>query len=126
MAVLDSSFLIDVERQQKRALALLSELVEAGAPLRVPPASWIEYLSRIDPSKRPAAIRQLESSVVFEPLGREMADEAVRIQADLAARGAPLGWHDLQIAAVAAFLREPLISNDRGFRVVAGLEILSH
>lgn len=126
MVILDSTFLIDVERRQKRALARLTELVEAGTPLRVPPASWIEYLARIDPSKRQAATRQLESSVVFEALSREIADEAVRIQAELASRGSPLGWHDLQIAAAAAFLREPLISNDVGFRVVPGLEILSH
>ena len=126
MAVLDTSFLIDLERERPSALKRLKALEADGVPLRVPPATWIEYLARLDPPRRAAVQKEMESSTFFEPLGREMADQAVRLQAELSQRGKPMGWHDLQIAAAALFLREPLVSNDGVFHQVPGLEVLDH
>ncbi len=62
MAVLDSTFLIDVEHKRPRALMRLKELVAEGAPLRVPPPSWIEYLAKLGPAQRRTAQQQLESA----------------------------------------------------------------
>jgi predicted nucleic acid-binding protein len=59
-------------------------------------------------------------------LTREIADEAARLQADMKRSGTPLGWHDLQIAAAAMYLREPLVSNDKVFAKVPGLQLLDH
>lgn len=126
MVVLDSPFLIDLQQAMPAALRRLEALERAAAPIRVPAAAWIEYLSGLMPDVRVEAIRRLEAAASFEPFTREFADEAVRIQAELAAQGGVMGWHDLQIAATASYLREPLVSNDRSFRKVAGLALLNH
>lgn len=126
MAVLDSTFLIAIERGTPAALARFAELKARREPMRVPAAAWVEYLSSFTPSTRAKASRILEESAIFEPFTRALADDAARIQFELRREGKVLGWHDLQIAATALAHNESLVSADAGFAIVPGLDVLAH
>ena len=123
MTVLDTSFLIHLERGDTKAESLLRELEARSDPVRVPAAAWVEFLSTFPPGPRGEAVRRLEGSVSFEPFSRETADEAARLQFELLREGRGLGWHDLQVAATALYLRETLVSSDRAFRDLPGLDL---
>lgn len=126
MAVLDTTFLIAVEKKDPKAMEVLGELRVGRAVLRVPAAAWTEYLSSMRPARRHLARGILMTSTVFEPFGLELADAAAALQYELQRDGMPLGWHDLQIAATALHHRDPVVSNDGVFRRVPGLETLPH
>lgn len=126
MAVLDSTFLSDLLTRRPAAVAVLASLEREGAPLRVPAAVWIEILHTFPARKRSGIAKSLERNVVFVDMDRELADDAVRLQHDLRAEGAPLGWHDLHVAVTALKFHEPVVSNDRSFDDVPGLVRMSH
>lgn len=126
MAVLDSTFLSDLIQRRKGAEAVLQRLEEEGAALRVPAAVWIEVLHTLAPRKRAEVTKELERSVRFVEMDRELADDAARLQYELRAEGAPLGWHDLQIAVTALRSHEPVVSNDNAFDGVPGLVRIAH
>lgn len=123
MAVLDTSFLLDLERGLPDAQRALGDL-ESFAPLmRVPAPVWLEYLSGFEPIKAARAAQWLDRTVVFEPMGREIAAHAVRLQRELFAAGRPLAYHDLWIAATAVHHDEELVTRDRGFDDIPGLVV---
>lgn len=126
MAILDTTFLVAFERREPSAMRRSEALRDGASPLRVPAAVWIEYLASFSHAKRPAAARTLESSVLFEPLTRDIADGAARLQQELFTSGVRLPWHDLQVAATALHFNEPVVSNDAVFRRVPGVEVLGH
>ena len=126
MAVLDSTFLIALERGAASALARFKELKEQREPMRIPAATWVEYLSSFPPASRAKASRILEESAIFEPFTRSLADDAARIQFELRREGKTLGWHDLQIAATALAHNESLVTADAGFGIVPGLDVVTH
>jgi predicted nucleic acid-binding protein len=123
MTVLDSSFLIEVERGTGPAMSLLRELETQADALRIPAAAWAEYLSTYAPTRRGKAVRELEASSTLEAFAREMADEAARLQSELMREGRGLAWHDLQVAATALYLRETLVTTDAAFRDLPGLDV---
>lgn len=126
MAVLDSSFLIDLQLRRPGALKRLDALKRDRHPLRVPAAAWVEYLSRLAPDLRLQATRALEAGATFEAFGREYADEAARLQHELLEAGRRIAWHDLQILATASYLREPVVTNDSAMGRVPGVDTLGH
>jgi hypothetical protein len=123
MTVLDTSFLIQVERGVTSAMAVLDDLEGRSEPLRIPAAAWVEYLSTFGPSQRGQAVGHLESSASFEPFTRDAADEAARLQHELMREGLGLGWHDLQIAATALHFGETLVTADKTFGGLPGLDV---
>lgn len=126
MVVLDSTFLIDLQRGRRGAAETLEDLLRAGHALRVPAAAWVEYLSAFPEPGLGPAMRALEARATFVAFDRGVAEAAAALQHDLSARGRPLAPHDLQVAATALRLDEPLVSNDRAFRRVRGLVVLGH
>lgn len=126
MTVLDTTILIALERGNAKAEGLLKELEARAEPLRIPVAVWVEFLSTFGAAVRAEAIRRLERAGSFVPFTRELADEAARLQHELAREGRALGWHDLQVAATAVYVREALVSSDRSFRGVPGLDLVTH
>lgn len=123
MSVLDTSFLIEVERGASAATRLLAQVESQSDALRIPAAVWVEYLSTFEPTRRGDAVKRLDGASTFEPFTREAADEAARLQHELMREGRGLGWHDLQIAATALYLRETLITTDAAFRGLPGLDV---
>lgn len=112
------------ERAEPGALGLAQRLAAERTSLHVPAAAWIEFLAGFAPPRRPAAVRRLEGACSFIPLDREIADEAARLQHELAREGRTLAWHDLQVAATAARLQDPLVTRDERLRAVPGLELI--
>jgi predicted nucleic acid-binding protein len=125
VVVADTSFLVAYERASDRRASELDALIAGAGPLRVPAAAWTEFLAFLPPAKRSRAVAELESSASFEAFTRELADEAARLQHELLREGRPLSWNDLQIAATALHFGEPLLTADRAFARVPGLEIVS-
>lgn len=126
MAILDTTFLIDLQRRLPTVHHRLQEFESFASPLRVPAAAWLEYLAQFPPTRRLKVARLLEETAVFEPFTREIADEAARLQHELVREGRPLAWHDLQIAATALHFGEDLVSNDRAFQGVPGLAVTEY
>lgn len=124
MPVLDTSYLIALERDDLGAWLVLERLQETGAPLRIPAAAWVEYLFAMQAEKRARAIQELEAALVFEPFTRELADAASRLQHALRARGAALGWHDLQVAVTALHYNDSLVTTDKAFAAVPDLHVV--
>lgn len=123
MVVLDTTFLIDLEKGSKLAHETYQDLIERRKPARLPAAAWTEYLSGFPPLDRDAARERLEGGIRFEPFTRYLADAASRLQFELMRAGEPLGWHDLQIAVTALDYEEILISSDPQFEKVPGLGV---
>lgn len=123
MVVLDTTFLIDLERGSEGAHEAYKGLIERRKPVRLPAAAWTEYLSGFPPLDRDAARDRLEGGVRFEPFSRRLADAASRLQFELMRAGEPLGWHDLQIAVTALEYEEVLLSSDPQFSKVPGLGV---
>ncbi len=126
MAVLDATFLIDLDKEVPAAGAQLDRLEEDAEPLRVPAAVWVEYLHTFPPARRREARRLLEGLVLFEPFSRSLADAAARLRHELRNAGARLGWHDLQVATTALHHDEPVVSRDRGLEAVPGLVLQTY
>lgn len=126
MAVLDTTALIDAQRSQPGALRALQRLHEDGEVLRVPASVWMEFLSYVPEGPRPAAIGRLLASVVFEPMTRELAESGAALQRGLLLRGEGLGWHDVHVAVTALHYREAVVTRDKDFARVAGLEVQSY
>lgn len=126
MVVLDTTFLIALERGEKAAQRVYDDLTASGQAIRVPAAVWVEYLAPMDASVRRKARAMLDGAVIFEPFDREAADEAVDLQHELLAAGRRLGWHDVQVASTARLKREPIVSNDAGMSDLPGVRTLSH
>lgn len=125
MAVLDTSFLIALERQEQKAQAKMNTLQDAGLPVLVPAAVWLEYLSGIPARIREQAARILAQGCDVVPFDQGLADRAVLWQDELMRQGKPLGWHDLQVAATALQRHEELVTYDQGFAAIPGIEPLA-
>jgi predicted nucleic acid-binding protein len=123
VVVLDTTLLVDLQRGSAKALAALRQL---NPPLHVPAVVWTEFLVGLPPLERQRAAAKLEASVVFEAYGREIAEGAARLGYEMAQEGNVLGIADLQVAATALHLGEPLVSNDASFRRVPGLDVKPH
>jgi predicted nucleic acid-binding protein len=126
VAVLDTTFLIDLEKGAEAARGLHEDLRSGTEAVRVPAAVWTEYLSGFPPQDRDAAREALEAGARFEPFTRRLADAAARLQAELVQGGDPLGWHDLQVATTALHYDEHLVSSDGRFEAVPGLAVVEH
>lgn len=126
MVVLDATFLLAIERQDPSALALLERLTEDAEPLRIPATVWVDYLSAFDPRRRNEAVRTLVRAASFEPVGRDVADEAARLHYDLRAAMEGDSWVDLLVAATCLRFQERLVSSDAGYDRVPGLVRLGH
>jgi len=126
MAVIDTTFLVALEKGSPAAKALNAEIRSSGQARRIPAAVWVEYLTGFPPMDRDNGQRALEGGGTFEAFTRNLADEAARLQFDLLRAGEPLAWHDLQIATTALHYGEPLITSDARFDGVPGLAVVAH
>ena len=97
MPVLDTTFLIDLQRGNERARSLLEAMAEAGEDMVVPAQVAVEFLSGVrDPV---AALRRLEAAFTLAPADRDHALVAAGLAREARARGAFPGWADVNVAA---------------------------
>jgi predicted nucleic acid-binding protein len=125
LAVLDSTFLIDLSRSTEDAARMLRDLVGRGRPLRVPTAVLMEVAAGTsDPEEAAEAIAE---SFLIANFDEETARTAARIGHDLLRTGQFPGWIDIVIAATAVRYDEELVSrNARHFRRVTTLKLVTY
>lgn len=122
MAVLDTSFLIDLERRPKRTHPALEALVDSAEPLIVPMAAAVELAQgSLDPEMAFAA---LDERFELRSFDREIALAGARLGASAHRAGKHPGAADLQIAATALVARTYVVtSNARDFRDKLGVAV---
>lgn len=125
MAVLDTSFLIDLDRRHSGAVDVLRDLVEREANLLVPFIVGLQFAAgHKDSALAWARLRDDYTVVEFTP---EMAEEATPLARALGRRGVFPGWSDFLIAATALHYGEPLATADgRAFPSVPGLRLVRY
>lgn len=124
MTVLDASFLIALERGNPKAITSAERLASERTPLWIPAVAWMELLSGAPPARQAEAAKRLADIGSCVPLSREIAEVGATLQCGLVRAGRRLGWNDVQVAATALHLQQPLVTFDRDFSGIAGLQVL--
>ncbi|MEK6976062.1 MAG: type II toxin-antitoxin system VapC family toxin [Candidatus Thermoplasmatota archaeon] len=124
MAVIDCSYLIALERGDKRAQTLQLRLEREGHSVRIPAPAWYEFLIGFRAKLRPAVAEAFRGSSILVAFDSALAVEAARVQDLMLAAGSQLSIPDLFIAATATALNEPLVTLDLAFDEVPGLEVI--
>lgn len=124
MPVLDTSFLIDVERRRPLALAAYERLLAGDGRLLVPAQVATEYLVGL--ADEVAGLHQLESAFAIVPFGRVQVLEAARLAREAQRRGAFPGWADAQVAALAVLEHTYVVSADREHFEALGVPCWDH
>lgn len=119
MPVLDTTFLIDLERRRSPAVQALELLAASGERLLVPAQVAAEFLMGLEDEV--AGLHQLESSFAVVPFGRTQLLEAARLARAAIRRGAFPGWADAQVAALAVLEQTFVVSADRAHFEVFGV-----
>jgi tRNA(fMet)-specific endonuclease VapC len=125
MASLDSTFLIDLLRRVPSAVDRLERLESSREARCVTPPAAAEVMvgaHGLGGSSLRSA-EELLRSLQWLEFDWKCCDLAGRIEADLIARGEPMGAADLFIAAVTMRHEQRLVTRDRGFARVPGLRV---
>jgi tRNA(fMet)-specific endonuclease VapC len=131
VAVFDTTFLIDVLRNQSRAIALVDRLEETGEPQTTPAPVAFEVATelgrRATPAARARALERPLAAIPVAPFDREMALEAGRISGRLLDAGTPIDDVDCMVAATAIVLGDRVVTrNRRHFERVPGLRVVAY
>jgi len=127
--LIDSSVIIRHERQGTSSEALLERLSDAPTALAAITASELLHgIYRAEDGHRRARREKFIETILTEvpvlPFTLEIARVHSRLWADLLARGATIGLHDLMIAATALAQSHTVITHNlREFRRVEGLKV---
>jgi predicted nucleic acid-binding protein len=124
MPVLDTSVLVGVQRGEPAAERLHRRLEKMGGTLWIPSVAWMEYLAGIPPVHHAAFDDALDEFATIAVFDRAAALAAARMQYLLLRAGKRKGWTDIQIAAVAYVLAEPLATTDNDFDDIPGIQVL--
>jgi tRNA(fMet)-specific endonuclease VapC len=122
---LDTTFLIDLEREKRRparATQFLSQ--RSAATLWIPVIAWGEFLEGEVDAARVVAVR---ASLNVLPITEEIAAYFARISRALRRQGKLIGANDLWIAATALERSLPLVTaNISEFNRIAHLNVLGY
>ncbi len=125
MVSLDSTFLIDLLRQVPSAVERLDRLEAAREPRFVTPPAAAEVLVGAHGfgGRSLLVAEEMLQSLHWLEFDWEACRLAGRIEAGLIVRGEPMGAADLFIAAVTLRHGHRLVTRDRGFARVPGLQV---
>jgi tRNA(fMet)-specific endonuclease VapC len=128
MAVVDSTFLIDVSKKRPSAVQLLHELEERGEGLEAPAPVLTEVMVGAYLRGGPYAQRtqSMMRTIDIIKVGPELADEAAKLGGDLMRQGTTLDAVDLLVAEVAKQHHSFVVSRDPDFSRVPGLLVSSY
>lgn len=128
--LIDTSVFVAIERGRRVPREFLDTVADTPVFLAAITASELLHgVHRADSAVRRARrevfVEAVLASVPLLPFDLEAARIHARVWADLAARGQPMGAHDLQIAAIAlAGSLSVLTANVREFDRVEGLAVV--
>src|SRR3990172_3310587 len=123
MVSLETTFLIDLLRNEPAAVARARALDAQGEPRVVTPPAAVEILSgahHIGGVPLTKA-RELLRTLSLLPMDWESCEEAGLLAASLQAQGATMGAIDLLIAAITKRHGHRLLTRDQGYARVPGL-----
>lgn len=125
MASLETTFLIDLLREKPAALALARRLEERGEPkcVTAPAASEMLVGAYLKGGRAVEKARSLLGSLVLLEFDEAACLEAGQLGALLIERGEPIATPDLLIAAISKRHGQCVITRDRSFSRVPGLEV---
>lgn len=125
MASLETTFLIDLLREKPAALALARRLEEGGEPkcVTAPAASEMLVGAYLKGGRAVEKARSLLGSLVLLEFDEAACLEAGQLGALLIERGEPMATPDLLIAAISKRHGQRVITRDRSFSRVPGLEV---
>jgi len=130
MAVLDTSFLIDLMREKKEAVQLIDELEEFETALFIPAPCVMELWSGAMLAKasveEKGKVNQLLASFEVLAIGAREAKEAGEIEANLIMRGLEIQPEDVMIAGIARLHGEKLVTADGDYSRIPNLKVLKY
>ncbi|MBI2144175.1 PIN domain-containing protein [Candidatus Woesearchaeota archaeon] len=130
MAVLDTSFLVDITRNSPAAIEILDQLGRTEANIFVAAPSVMELWAGVLKSKKSSGKRkELEeflASMNILPLERESAKRAAEIESALAEKGITIEAEDVMIAGIAAARGETVVTKDAHYTRISGLRVLKY
>ncbi|MBI4439890.1 PIN domain-containing protein [Candidatus Woesearchaeota archaeon] len=130
MAVLDSSFLIDILRNKPSAVDLLDDLERKESVLAVAAPSVMEMwegalLSSI-PDREKKRVEELLTHLTVFPLDEAAAKRSAEVEAGLIRQGQQIGGVDIMVAGIALTRGDTLVSGDAHFARIPGLRVLKY
>lgn len=131
MALMDTTFLIDLMRGRERAVDMLEKLEEEGEPLAVSTVTLFEFYRGIETvGLAPAEKRRVADIVkgrVVLPLDAAASERAGQLDATLWREGEPIDPEDACIAGIALSRDEVLVTRKgREFGRVPGLRMRTY
>jgi predicted nucleic acid-binding protein len=125
MVSLDSSFLIDLLRRLPAAVSRLEDLEAKPEPRCITPPAATEVMVGAHGigGKALRSAEEMIQSLQWLELDWDSCQLAGRIEAELIAKGEPMGAADLFIAATSLRHGHRLLTRDRGFARVPGLQL---
>lgn len=131
MALLDTTFLIDIMRGRDRAVGMLERLEDEGAPLAVAATTLFEFFRGLETVTLSAAEKRRVAEVVrgrpVYALDPVAAERAGGIDAQLWSQGEPIDPEDACIAGIALARDEELVTRKaREFGRVPGLRLRTY
>lgn len=131
MALIDTTFLLDLMHGRERAVALLDDAERENEPLAISTTTLQEFMRGLstvtvsEPQKR-RLIETVKGRPIL-PLDTAAAERAGQIDADLWARGEPLDPEDAAIAGIALTRDEVLITRRaKEFGRIDGLRLRTY
>ena len=130
MAVLDTSFLIDLLRGKEEISSLKERLERTESILAVTTPSimelWHGSLLGRRSNEKQSAINELIQSLTILSFDEKSSKLAGEIQAGLMREGLPIEVEDMMIAGVCMSHGEILVTSDAHFTRIPGLQIIKY
>lgn len=130
MAVLDSSFLIDILRNNKKALELLDDLERKEQALFITAPTvmelWEGALQSNILEREKGHVEELLAAMTFLPLDIRASKRTAEIEVDLSRKGVSIEAEDIMIAGIALSNGEMVVTKDTHYTFIVGLRVLKY
>ncbi|HLC67148.1 MAG TPA: PIN domain-containing protein [Candidatus Nanoarchaeia archaeon] len=127
MACLDTTFLIDLLRKKPEIVALKDDLDRSEQRLTIAAPAvmelWFGILANNASAREKARVLELFDTLEILPLDRKSAQEAGEIEAALVSSGQQIETEDIMIAAIARVNGEKVVTRDRHYARIPGLQV---
>jgi predicted nucleic acid-binding protein len=126
VTVLDTSFLIDIFRNEPAAVKHLDhleqeDLLQITAPTIM--ELWLGALQSNAPEREKARIEEFLEALLVLSFDMRAAKEAAEIEAALLKKGQMIDIEDTMIAGIARSHGEKIVTRDEHFKRIVGLKI---
>ena len=129
MAILDTNIVVSLLKGEVEATEKIRSLEQSGEKISTTTISAYELLKGAQISSRSeenlSKVRELISSLNVLGLSVGACEQASKIYKELVRRGKLIGEFDILIAAIVRTFDEKLVTRDRDFKSIRGLEIIN-